>query len=197
MAQAAVARVAACVLLLGKPSPEAGDWARDVMRRVEAMQEERDDVGGGNLPWHPAFPLIAVLRADLEKPEMQTDAAARLIGLCVHPNANVAKAARAALFGCSELSIAWNATVLASDLWHYHEPLIRRGGERDYSAAHAAEADAVARAAERLRDGTMAVPRPVPEPWPKRQQRWGIDFDEDGFLGSQEQAVSFEYGTAG
>ena len=196
MAQIAVAGVAACVLLFGNPSPEAKTWARDVMRRVEAMQEERDDVGGGNLPWHPGFLLIAVLRADLGKPEMQKDAAARLIGLCVHPNAKVAAAALTALLACPELSIAWNATVLASDLWHYHEPLIRRGGERDYSAARAAEADAVARAAERLRDGTMAIPKALPEPWPQRLQRWGIDFDEDGFFDSQEQVVSFEYGAA-
>ena len=196
MAQVAVARVAACILLLGKPSHEPAAWARDVMGRVEAMQEERDDIGGGNLPWHPAFALIAVLRADLGKPEMQKDGATRLFRLCIHPNAKVAEAALAALLDCSELSIAWNATVLASDLWHHYEPLIRRGGERDYSAKRAAEAEAVARAAARLRDGTMVVPGLLPEPWPRSQQRWGIDFDEDDYFETQEQVVSFDYGAA-
>ena len=196
MAQVAVAGVAGCILLLGKPSPEAGAWARDVMRRVEAMHEERDDVGSEHLPWHPALHLIAALRADLGKPEMQRAAAARLLDLCVHPNEKVAEAALAGLLACSELSIAWNATVLASDLWRHYEPLIRRGGERDYSVARVARSDALARAAARLRDGTMAVPGPLPEPWPQRRRRRGIDFGADDFFETQAQVVSFDYSAA-
>ena len=196
MAQVAVAGVAACILVFGKPSPEVEAWARDVMRRVEGMQEERDEVRGGNLPWHPAFLLITTLRADLGNPEMKHDAAARLIGLCGHPDAKVTEAALAALLSCSELPIAWNAVVLASDLWHYHEPVIRSGGERDFSAQRAAVAAAVARAAARLRDEAMAVPGPLPEPWPRRQQRWGIGIGEADFFGTREPNVIFDYSAA-
>ena len=196
IAQVAVAGVAACLLLLGKPSPEAGRWARGVMHRVEAMQEERDDIGGGSPSSHPTFHLVRVLDADLGKQKTRKEAATRLFGLCVHPNTKVTEAALAALLSCSELSIAWNATVLASDLWHYSEPVIRSGGERDFSAQRAAEAASVARAVARLEDGTVALPGPLPEPWPRRQPHWGIGFDEGNSPENQEQVVSFDYSSA-
>ena len=196
MAQVAVAGVAACLLLLGKPSPEARAWAQDVMRRVEAMQEERDDIGVGSPSSHPAFHLVRVLGAELGMPKARKDAAARLFGLCAHPYAKVAEAALATLLNCSEPSIAWNATVLASNLWRYYERMSQHGVERDYSAERAAEAKAVAEAVARLRNKTMAVLGPLPEPWPSGQRRWGIGLDMEYPRRDQERVVSFDYSAA-
>lgn len=192
MTQSAVSGVAACVLLLGTPSPEDKAWALDVMGRVEAMGEERDDIGGQNIPWHPAFHLIAVLREDLKKPEMQKNAATRLISLCLHPNTKVACAALATLVNSPNVAIAWNATVLASDLWHSYEPIVQQSGERDYSKQREAKDAAVSRAVARLANGTMTVPGPLPAPWTPRRQ----GDREDDFDGGPEQIVSFDYRAA-
>ena len=197
MTQSAVSGVAACVLLLGESLPENEAWALDVMRRVEAMREERDDRGGGNIPWHPAFHLIAVLRADLQKLERQEDAAARLFGLCVHPNSKVAQSALAALLGSHDVALAWNATVLASDLCHYHDPVIHRDGKRDYTDQRGADAAAVSRAKARLTDKMMAVPERLPElRTPSLRHRNSL-FDEKEHQGREpDRTVSFNYNTA-
>ncbi len=196
MTQSAVSGVAACVLLLGTPSAEHKAWALDVMRRVEAMQEERDTFGGTNIPWHSAFHLIEVLREDLQKPETQKYAATRLFKLCLHPNAKVAHTALATLLNSPDVVIAWNATVLASDLWHHCEPILRRNGKRDYSTQREKEAAAVARALAMLANGTMAVPGPLPAPWTPRRQRGYTVLDEDDFDIEQEQIIRFDYGAA-
>ena len=196
MTQSAVSGVAACILLLGTPSPEDEAWALDVMRRVEAMQEERDYFGGANIPWHSAFHLIMVLRADLQKPKMQKDAGTRLFGLCLHRNTKVASAALTTLLNNPDVAIAWNATVLAADLWHNHEPILRRGGEWDHSAQRKAEAAAVSRAAARHATGTMAVPEPLPAPSTPRPQSRRTIFDEDDLDTKQEPIVSFDYSAA-
>ena len=197
MTQSAVSGVAACVLLLGDPSPEDKEWTLDVMRRVEDMGEERRHTGGGNIPWHPAFHLIAMLRADLNKPEMQDNAAKRLFRLCVHPNTKVAHAALATLLNSPKVATAWNATVLASDLWHYFVPILRGSSERDYSQQREAQRTAVSRAVARLANGTMTVPGPLPAPWASRRQRGRATFDEGDFDSEPEQIVSFDYRAAG
>lgn len=197
MTQSAVSGVAACVLLFGKSSPEDKAWALNVMHRVESMQEERYHFGGGNIPWHPAFHLIAVLRADLQKLETQHDAATRLFSLCLHPNAKVSQAALAALLGSRDVALAWNATVLASDLWHYHEPILYRGGKRDYTAQRKAESAAVSRATKRLADGEIGAPRPLPAPWPPNPRRRQPIFDDDKQEGEPDPTVTFNYAAAG
>lgn len=196
MTQSAVSGVAACVLLLSTPTPEDEAWAWDVMRRVERMREDRDDFGGGNMPWHPAFHLIAVLRDNIQKSTARKDAATRLFQLCLHPSDNVARAALATVLKAPDIATAWNATVLGSDLWHRHEPIISRNGDRDHSAQREAEGAAVSRAVERLENETMAVPKPLPAPWTPRPRHGGLLFDYYDGEGERESSVYFDYSAA-
>ena len=196
MTQSAVSGVAACLLLLGTPTPEDEAWASDVMRRVETMREDRDYFGGSNMSWHPAFHLIAVLRADVQDPTARKEAATRLFRLCLHPNGNVARRALATVLSVPDIAIAWNATVLASDLWHRHEPIVSRSGARDHSAQREAECFAESCAIERLENETMAVPKPLPAPWTPRPRRGGPIFDYDDREDEQESIVYFDYRSA-
>ena len=196
MTQSAVSGVAACVLVVGTPSAEDREWAVDVMRRVETMQEERDHIGGGNIPWHPAFHLSATLQADLQEPGAQDNAGKRLFGLCIHPNTNVGRTALAILLNSSNQAIAWNATVLATDLWHRREPSLRPDGKRNYSAQQRAESTAVSQAITKLFGGTSGVPAPLPAPWPPRRRGGDTIFDEDDVGSEQEAIVSFDYRAA-
>ena len=196
MTQSAVSGVAACALLLGSPTPEDDAWAWNVMRRVETMREDREEFGGSNMPWHPAFHLIAVLRANVQRSTARKDAATRLFRLCLHPNDNIARWALATVLKAPDIEIAWNATVLASDLWHRHDPIISRNGDRDHSAQREAERSAVSCAIERLENERMAVARPLPAPWTPRRRRGGPSFDYDDGEGEQEPIISFDYSAA-
>ncbi|TAY85452.1 ATP-binding protein [Rhizobium leguminosarum] len=189
MRQSAVSSVAAVVLLVGPASVEEIAWADDVLVRIEAMAEDREEQGLGNMPWHPGFHVVFALRANLSKKERATDAAQRLLKLCLHPNDYVAKAALAALLRADDLSLAWNATVLASDLWHYHQPKILKGGTRDHSRQRQWEADALQRALARLADGTMGEASALPPPWPRRARN-RLPFDEHA---DAEPVVIFRY----
>lgn len=190
MTQSAVSGIAAYLLLVGPASDDENAWAADVMRRVEAMHEERDPYGG-NIPWHPAFHLITVLASGLCRAQDAADAARRLFGLCLHPNRQVAPTALATLLNAPDAALAWNATVLANDLWRYRRPIIRRGGERDDTAQRAAETDAVARAVARLAGGSMATPDLLPDPrLARRRQRSILDDDEE------EPVVLFDVNSA-
>ena len=198
--QTAVAGVAACALLLGSPTPEDEAWAWNVMRRVETMREDREDFGGSNMPWHPAFRLIAVLRANVQTSTTRKDGAARLFQLCLHPNENIARRALATVLNAPDIEIAWNATVLASDLWHRHDPIISRNGKRDHLAQREAERCAVSRALERLENERMEVPRPLPTAWTPRRRRGGggpiFDYEYHDGEGEQEPIVAFDYSAA-
>jgi hypothetical protein len=179
MTQSAISGTAACVIHLGAETQADTDWAWGVMARVEKMREVRDPFGGGNMPWHPAFHLISVLAADLEKDTPRPDSASRLLGLALHPNSRVAQAALSALLRSRDLSLAWIAAGLASDLFAHHRIVLRDDGSRDDSATEAARKASLRTARRRLKARRPAPLTPPPPPWRTvRRRNPGPDHDD-------------------
>ena len=173
MAQSAISGTAACAIRFG--GVPAGDltWAWDVMSRVERMREAEGPWGGGNMPWHSGFHLAMVLEDDLSKKFPRVDSAARLLRLVLHPNKRVGRAALGALLASKDVSLAWIATSLASDLFIRHDPVIHNDGSRDWSADKTARKAALRRAQTRLKS-RRPVPLTAPPPaWVKSKKRRG------------------------
>jgi hypothetical protein len=182
MTQSAISGTAACVIHFGGEGEADTAWAWKIMARIEKMQEARDLFGGGNMPWHPAFHLISVLAADLRKDVPRRDSASRLLGLAVHPNNGVARAALSALLKGPNLPLAWVGATLASDLFIFHMPVMRDDGSRDSSAGEAARKAALRKARRRLRARRAPPLTPPPPPWceaPRRRRAHTIDDETD------------------
>ncbi len=182
--QSVVSSVAACVLRHGFDDRTNLDWALDVLRRIEKMEELPNHFAGVLVPWHPSKHLVVGLAELRKRNSSDKKLVERLLLLTTYPLDDVAKLALTVLLRDPDEGIAWVAMQLAFDLSLSYRPIIRRDGHRDNTTERKANAEAVERARHRVKKGVTEYLDPFPAPWAKSSTRLrGRDWeDEDKWI---------------
>ena len=167
--QTVVSAVAAAALLDKDLSASDGEWAWDVMARVEAMREPADARPGSRIPWHPAGHLVAALAGDRRADMPRADSVVRLLRLTIHPmEKSVARLAFAHLLADPDVHVQWVAGRLAIAQAIRPRPDWRREGAGTDAAN--ARRRAVDDALDELNAVALRWPD-LPAPWAKVSRR--------------------------
>ena len=163
VSQSAVSAIAACVIKFDYEVEADGNWAWDVMSRVQTMSEP-EGFAGSQIPWHPGIHLVLALVHDRRSAEPKKDSGRRLLDLTGHRLDSVSHVAFSGAFADQDEDFRWIAGRLAADLSIYRRPIFNEG-EYDNSLNDGMRAESFRRALSDLEAPSRSPLLDMPPAW--------------------------------